>query len=419
MNLYNELKWRGLIKDVSDEVLAKQLLNEEKITFYCGFDPSAPSLTIGNFVQVVRMRLLQKYGHKPIALVGGATGLIGDPKESGERKLLTLEQSLDNAKGLERQLSKYVDFTGDNGAILVNNYDWISKINVIEFLRDYGKEFSINYMLNKEVVASRLQAGLSYTEFSYILLQSIDFLHLYNNYNCRLQFGGSDQWGNITAGLELIRKKTGHGDKAIALSSPLLLKADGTKFGKSESGTLWLDPKLTSPYVIYQYLINAGDNEVIDYLKALTLLSKGEIESLTEKLKTQPEKRESQKRLGEEVVKFLHGLKACDQVVKITECLFTGSVDLLSGDEIEQLNNNIPTTNISTAMDIVNLLVEASIAPSRREARELITNGAIYINGEKVTNVDSIIDNDLAIDNKYIVIRKGKKNYFLIIIDKK
>ncbi len=414
MKLFDELKWRGLIKDVSNEELAEQLLNNEKIAFYCGFDPTGSSLTIGHLVQVMRMCLLQRAGHTPIVLVGGATGLIGDPKQDGERKLLTLEESLNNAAEIKKQLSKYVDFNGENAAILVNNYDWISKIDIIEFLRDYGKNFSINYMLAKDTVASRLESGISYTEFSYMMLQAIDFLTLYKNYNCRLQFGGSDQWGNITAGLELIRKMLGDNKKVIGISSPLLMKADGTKFGKSESGALWLDSEKTSPYEIYQYFMNSSDSDVINYLKTLTLLKKELIEELEKDLKSEPEKRKAQKVLSKEVVTFIHGEEAYEQALKITEALFSGEVSKLSGAEIEQSFRDIPSTKITDPLNLVDLLIVAKIAPSKREARELINNGAISVNGEKEDKIDVIIDKGRAIDGKFIIIRKGKKNYFLI-----
>ncbi|MFP4178298.1 MAG: tyrosine--tRNA ligase, partial [Acholeplasmataceae bacterium] len=306
MTLYEELIWRDMIKDISDETGAKRLLNEERTSFYCGFDPTGASLTVGHLVQVVRMRLLQEHGHRAIALIGGATGLIGDPKQTSERKLLTLSESLENAGRIEAQLRGLL--TDD--ASYVNNYSWIRDIDMITFLRDYGKLFSINYMLAKETIAKRLETGISYTEFSYMLIQAIDFLHLYENENCKLQFGGSDQWGNITAGLELIRKVHGDSHGAIGLSSPLLLKADGTKFGKSEKGALWLDAELTSPYEIYQYFLNAADADVEMYLKTLTLLSKDEIEAVLTESRLAPEKRLAQKRLASEVVSFVHGKRA-------------------------------------------------------------------------------------------------------------
>lgn len=413
MNLFEELKWRDMIKDVSDEELAKKFLNDEKITFYCGFDPSADSLTIGHVVQVIRSRLLQKYGHRPIILVGGATGLIGDPKETEERKLLTLEKSLENAKKVEAQLRKYLSFEGDNKAIVVNNYDWISKINMIEFLRDYGKFFNINYMLAKETVSRRLETGISYTEFSYMILQSIDWLHLYKNYNCVIQFGGSDQWGNITAGLELMRKKEENA-KVVALSSPLLLKSDGTKFGKSESGALWLDEEKTSPYQMYQYFVNTDDKDVVTYLKLLTLLTREEIESLELKLKENPELRETQKVLSKEIILFLYDEDTYNQVLKITDTLFNGNVSELSEKEIEDSLKEVYAGEINSDINLIDLLVDKNICASKREAREFITGNAISINGNKINDIDYIISEDSLMHNRFIVIRRGKKNYYLI-----
>jgi tyrosyl-tRNA synthetase len=414
MKLFEELNWRGFIKDVSDIELATKLLNEEKINFYCGFDPTAASLTIGHLVQIIRILLLQKHGHRPIVLVGGATGLIGDPKESGERKLLTLDQSLKNAESIKQQLSKYIDFNDENGTIMVNNYDWISKINIIEFLRDYGKNFTINYMLAKDSVTSRLETGISYTEFSYMLIQAIDFMHLYKNYNCRLQFGGSDQWGNITTGLELIRKTIGESEKVIGISSYLLTKADGTKFGKSESGALWLDEKITSPYTIYQYFLNSSDADVIKYLKSLTLLDPEVIMELEQKVIAEPHLREAQKVLAKEVVILLHGEEAYNKSLKITNALFDGKVKDLNIDELEHALNDVPNTNIDNDINIVDLLVLANIASSKREAREFVEKNAISINDEKITDINYQITASNALNNKYTVIRRGKKNYYLI-----
>lgn len=415
MSLYEELIKRDLIKDVSNEELAKKMLNDEKITFYCGFDPSAESLQLGNFVQVVRMKLLQKYGHRPIVLVGGATGLIGDPKQSGERKLLTLEQSLHNAEKLKVQLSKYIDISSEDKGILVNNYDWISKIDTISFLRDYGKHFNINYMLSKDTVANRLDTGISYTEFSYMLIQAIDFLKLNEKYNCKLQFGGSDQWGNITAGLELIRKTNGDNTDVIGISSPLLTKADGTKFGKSESGALWLDENLTSPYQIYQYLINTADADVIRYLKTLTLLDINEIENLEKSMTNEmKENRVGQKLLAKEVVTLIHGEDAYNRAIKITDVLFSGDIKNLSLNELEECFKGVVSSKIKEGSNVVDMLVETNILPSKREAREMINNSAITINGEKVMDENIVYKKDKLLYNKYIVVRKGKKTYYLI-----
>ncbi len=409
MKLFEELVWRGLVKDVSNETLAKKLLDEDKICFYCGFDPSAPSLQLGNFTQIVKMLLLEKYGHKPIVLIGGATGLIGDPRQSGERKLLTLEESLKNAQKIKSQIDKMF-----KNAITVNNYDWISKINMITFLRDYGKSFNINYMLAKDTVANRLENGISYTEFSYMILQAIDFLHLYREKKCLLQFGGSDQWGNITAGLDLIRKVEGDNSEVIGMSSPLLTKSDGTKFGKSESGALWLDKNLTFPYELYQYLINTQDKDVVNYLKYLTLLSREEIIDLEEKRDKNPELREAQKTLAKEVVTLIHGIEEYNKALKATETLFVGNIKELDTSLIEVVFKDVPNYEIKESKNILDLLVESSICSSKREAKEMITTGSITINGEKETDCNKEISKKDAIDHKYTIIRKGKKKYYLL-----
>jgi tyrosyl-tRNA synthetase len=410
MNLFDELKWRGMLKDISNEEEAKKMLNDEKMVFYIGFDPSADSLTIGNFVQIIRIKLIQNHGHQPIILVGGATGLIGDPKETEERKLLTLETSLNNAKKIEAQLKRYLSFDGDNKAIVVNNYDWISKINTIEFLRDYGKYFNINYMLSKETVSKRLETGISYTEFSYMILQALDWLHLYKTYNCTVQFGGSDQWGNITAGLELIRKKEDNA-RVVALSSPLLLKADGTKFGKSEKGSLWLDEEKTSPYELYQYFYNSADADVITYLKLLTLFEKDEIDRLETSLKESPEKREAQKALAYEVVRFIHGEEEALKAKETSEKVFSnGGID--ENMPTVKANRNI----IEKGINITDLLTDTKITSSKSEARRLIEQNGISMNQDKVTDINKIINLDDFKDNS-IIIQKGKKSFTKIDIE--
>lgn len=410
MNLFEELKWRGLIKDVSNEELAKKLLNDEKITFYCGFDPTADSLTIGHLVQIMRLRFLEQYGHQPIVLIGGGTGLIGDPSgRSSERKLLTLEETLANANKIKTQFKKYLP-----NAIYVNNYDWLSKINVIEFLRDYGKHFTVNYMLAKDTVATRLEGGISFTEFSYMIIQALDWLHLYKHYNCKLQFGGSEQWGNITAGLELIRKILGDNTEVLGLSSPLLTKADGKKFGKSESGNLWLDENRTSAYALYQYFINTQDKDVINYLKMLTLLSKEEIEVLEQKVINEPELREAQKVLGREIVTFVHGQDAYENALRITEILFNGEVSQLTSNEIEDALSDVFVGEISDNINIVVLLVQTNITSSKREAKELVESNAISVNGNRVNDINYLVTKTNAINHEYTVIRRGKKKYYLI-----
>ncbi len=412
MKLYDELIWRGLIKDVSDEDLARKLLNEEKVKFYCGFDPTGQSLTVGHLVQVVRILLLAKYGHKPIILIGGATGLIGDPKQTAERKLLTIEESLANAEKIKIQLSQFID---ENKSIFVNNYDWIKNIDMIAFLRDYGKLFSINYMLAKDTVQRRLDIGISYTEFSYMLLQAIDFLKLYQNEGCQMQFGGSDQWGNITTGLEMIRKVEGDKAEAVGLSSPLLLKADGTKFGKSESGTLWLDADLTSPYELYQYFVNAADADVDNYLKMLTLLDKEDILKLEKAAQEAPEKREAQKTLACEIVKLVHGKEALDEAIKVTEALFSGNFNDLSEKAFKMLAKTLDTVNVTGDINIVDALIQAKLASSKREARQFVQGNAVSINGTKEKELNCDLIPAEAFYNTYTVIKRGKKKYALIM----
>ncbi len=399
MKLYEELVWRGLVKDVSNENLAKKLLNEDSISFYCGFDPSAPSLQLGNFTQVVKMLLMEKYGHKPIVLIGGATGLIGDPRQSGERKLLTVEESLANAKKIKTQMDMMF-----KNAMMVNNYDWISKIDMITFLRDYGKSFSVNYMLAKDTVANRLENGISYTEFSYMILQSIDFLHLYKNNRCLLQFGGSDQWGNITAGLDLIRKIEGDNSEVIGMSSPLLTKSDGTKFGKSEGGALWLDKEMTSPYELYQYLINTPDNDVISYLKYLTLLSVEEIIELEKSKDNAPELREAQKALAFEVINLIHGKEEALKAKEASEAIFSSGLSANMPTEKISLNENI---------NVLDLLVKVNLFSSKSEARRNIEQGGVTINDKKIEDVNQLITKDDFKDNMMIV-KKGKKTFLKI-----
>lgn len=411
MKLYDELVWRGLIKDVSNEERARDLLDNDKIKFYCGFDPTGESLTIGHMVQVVRMLLLEKYGHTPIVLIGGATGLIGDPRQTSERKLLTLEESLLNAEKIKVQLSQFLD---PNQAIFVNNYDWIGKIDMISFLRDYGKHFSINYMIAKDTVQKRLDIGISYTEFSYMLIQAIDFLHLYRELDCKLQFGGSDQWGNITTGLELIRKLEGENSKAIGLSSPLLLKADGSKFGKSETGALWLDSNLTTPYEIYQYFLNASDADIENYLKQLTLLSRPEIEDLVQKQLEKPELRQAQKKLAYEIVKLIHGEDAIKQALKVTDALFLGEFSDLSKTEFQMLTKTLDTVSITEPKGLLDILVETNLASSKREARTFVQSGAIMINDIKMDDIEYVVTNEHALHDAYAVVRRGKKKYAII-----
>lgn len=407
MTLFEELQWRGLIKDCSDLELAKKSINVDKTMFYTGFDPTGQSLTVGHLVQLLRIRFMQEHGFKVICLIGGATGLIGDPRESGERQLLTLETSLNNAKKIKEQISKYL--IADQ-TIYVNNYDWLSKVSLIELLRDYGKHFNINYMLSKDIVSRRLETGISFTEFSYMILQSIDFLKLYKEYNCKLQFGGSDQWGNITSGLELIRKIEGQND-AVGISSPLLTKSDGKKFGKSESGTIWLDKELTSPYELYQYFLNTPDSDVIKIMKVLTLLSYEEITKLEKELQEKPEERSAHKKLAYEIVKLVHGIDDANEVIDVSNALFNNSFDTLNKSGFEMLLSIFKADKLTENQLLVDALISLGLASSKREAREFIKSGAVYVNDNKIVDLEYILNSNDTYFEKYVVVRRGKKKF--------
>lgn len=409
MDLFKQLEYRGMVKDVSDLELAKQLLNEQKIKFYVGYDPTGESLTVGHLVQIVRMLYLQKHGHTPVVLIGGGTGLIGDPRETSERSLLTLEKSLENAKKIENQIRGLIK----GNVEFVNNYEWLSKISLISFLRDYGKHFSVSYMLHKDTVQKRLESGISYTEFSYMILQSIDWLNLYQNRDVKIQFGGSDQWGNLTSGLELIRRVLGKND-AVGLSSPLLLKADGTKFGKSESGALWLDKELTSPYELYQYFLNSSDTDIEQFLKLLTLIEQDEIETILETHREKPELRHAQKVLAKAVVELVHGKEELETALQVTDALFSGEFDGLTKSAYKTLESVINVVHFN-GENLIELVVKSGLASSNREAREFISNGAISIQGEKITDsMYNVVETSKAFDS-YAIIRRGKKKYALIV----
>jgi tyrosyl-tRNA synthetase len=417
MELLEDLQFRGLINQMTDEEGLRKLLNEEKVKLYVGFDPTADSLHIGHLLPILMLRRFQLAGHQPVALVGGATGLIGDPSgRKTERTLNSVEVVAGWVKSIQNQLSQFLDFdTNENPAIMANNYDWISKMDVISFLRDVGKYFGLNYMLAKDSVQSRLETGISFTEFSYQILQSLDFLKLYETENVRLQVGGSDQWGNITAGLELIRKTKGDDAKAFGLTVPLVTKADGTKFGKSEGNAVWLDPEKTTPYEFYQFWINTDDRDVVKYLKYFTFLSHEEILELEKATEEVPEKRLAQKALAEDVTKLVHGEEALQQAIRISDALFNGDIRELSATEIEQGFKDVPSyINNDETIGLVDLLVNAKISPSKRQAREDIQNGAIYINGDRKTDLQYILSSEDKIEGKYTVIRRGKKKYFLI-----
>ena len=409
MNLYEDLKWRGLLYQQTDDDLAEKL-NNEKLVFYLGADPTADSLHIGHLLAYLVAKRLEDYGHKPILVIGGGTGLIGDPSfKSQERKLLSIEESLKNAEGIARQAKHILP-----EATIVNNYDWLSSLNAIEFLRDIGKHFNVAYMMSKDSVKSRIENGISFTEFSYQIIQAWDFEHLYRNYNCTLQIGGQDQWGNITAGMELIRKIHTIEAKVYGITFPLVTKADGTKFGKTESGAVWLDKNKTSVYDFYQYWINTADQDVINRLKQFTFLSKDQIDELEETLVKEPEKRLAQKVLAEEITKIVHGEKELRKAIKVTEALFSGDVSDLDIEEIEMGFSNLDSIEITDEKPLIDCLIDLNIASSKRQARELITSNAITVNGNKETDLDFLVKKENALHQKYTIIRKGKKKYSII-----
>ena len=398
MTFFEELEWRGVVKDISSPDL-KDKLNNEKLTFYLGTDPTADSLHIGHYASFVTAKRLAMHGHKPIILVGGATGLIGDPRPTAEREIISKEKVAENIKGLTKQVTKLLD----GKAKVVNNYDWTKDVTFLDFLRDIGKYINVNYMLNKDIISRRLDTGITYAEFSYTLLQGFDFLHLFNNENCVLQAAGSDQWGNITTGIELIRKI--EGKEAYGFTMPLILDSTGKKFGKSEGNALWLDKEKTSPYKIYQYLINSEDSKVVEYLKVFTFLSREEIESLEKDTLEHPELRKAQKALAYEVVKDLHGVEEAEIARKTSEEVFSKgySEEGMPSEDIKLEDNT----------NILDLLVLSKIAPSKSEARRLVQGNGISINGEKVSDVNMIIDEKLFKDNS-LVISKGKKTHIQV-----
>ena len=413
MNILEELQYRGLIQQLTDEEGLAKKLSEEPVVLYAGFDPTADSLHIGHLLPVLCLKRFQMAGHLPIALVGGGTGLIGDPSgRSTERSLNTQDVVEEWTEKLKGQLSRFLDFeSGVNPARMANNYNWLGDLNVITFLRDIGKNFSVNYMLAKDSVDSRLSNGISFTEFSYMILQAYDFYRMNTDINCSLQVGGSDQWGNITAGLELIGKSTGN--KAFGLTMPLVTKSDGSKFGKTAGGAVWLDPDKTSPYQFYQFWINTHDNDVVKFLKYFTFLSRDEISRLEAQVSESPEKREAQRVLAKEVTELVHGQEAAESAIKISEVLFSGNVSILTGKEIEDAFQDVPSTEVSGEISLIDLLLAVKAAPSKRQAKQDIESGAVSLNGTKVTELDKSLQQSDLLEGKYIVIRRGKRNYYL------
>lgn len=401
MTLYEDLKWRGLIKDVSTPKL-QEILDNQKITFYWGTDPSADSLHLGHYSSLVTAKRLSNYGHRPILLIGGSTGLIGDPRPTAEREIISKEAVMKNAEGIKSQVDKIFD----GKAKIVNNYDWTKDVTLLDFLRDIGKYINVNYMLDKDIIKRRLETGITYAEFSYTLLQGFDFLKLFEQENCILQAEGSDQWGNITTGIELIKKITGK--EAYGFTMPLILDKNGKKFGKSEGNALWLDIHKTSAYELYQYLVNTDDELVIDYLKVFTFLTKEEIESIAKEQEEHPETRIAQKELAKQIITDIHGESEYLHAKEVSECLFTGKVANLTDKEIATVFKGVPTFAYQN-IPLIELLVENKITSSKREAREFLNANAITVNGEVIQDENYILE-----DKKYNIIRRGKKKYFLI-----
>ena len=405
MTLYEDLKWRGLVKDVSSPEIENKL-NNEKITFYWGTDPTADSLHLGHYSSLITAKRLAKAGHHPLLLVGGATGLIGDPRPTAEREIISKEVINKNLEGIKKQ----VDRIFEGKAEIVNNYDWFKDFTLLDFLRDVGKYINVNYMLDKDIIRRRLETGITYAEFSYTLIQGYDFLKLFNDKNCILQAEGSDQWGNITTGIDLIRKVTGR--EAYGFTMPLVLDSTGNKFGKSEGNALWLDKNKTSSYKLYQYLINVEDSMVISYLKIFTFLTREEIEELEVKNKEHPEYREAHKALAREIITDLHGKDEYEKAVRLSEVLFTEDFKDLKANEIEEIFKGNEIKDI-TSDNLVDLVIEIGAAKSKREAREFILGNAIKVNGDKVNDLEYIVSDKDYLDNKYIIIKRGKKNYYV------
>ena len=414
MDILEELKYRECLFQTTEGV--DKRIAEGAAKIYLGVDPTAASMTIGNLIPVIMLRRLQLAGHHPIALVGGGTGLIGDPSgKDRERKLNTEEVVAGNTASLRSELSRLLDFeSGSNPASLVSNLDWLGEIKMISFLRDVGKHFSVNAMMAKESVSSRMETGISFTEFSYMILQAYDFLELYRRHNCEIQIGGSDQWGNITAGIDLIRRELGK--QAFGFTNSLLERSDGKKFGKSEKGAIFLNPELTSPYQFYQWFINVPDADVVKFLKIFTFLERDAIDALGKEVEAAPEKREGQRVLAEAVTGFVHGQDAAKRAIHISEALFYGNLTELNEQEVEEGFSDVPSFTLTgdTEKGLIDLLVEAGVSESKRQAREDIKNGAVSVNGERRTELDTNLTSQDTLAGKFVVIRRGKHKYFLV-----
>jgi tyrosyl-tRNA synthetase len=418
-NVFDELRWRGLLYDHIEGT--EQLLGTQKVTIYNGFDATGDSLHVGHMVPLITLARLQRYGHHPIALAGGGTSMIGDPSgKAGERQLLSIAEVEANSESIKHQLERFLDFeVKSNPARVMNNASWLMELNLVEFLRDVGKHFSVNYMVSKESVSTRLarESGISFTEFSYMLLQAYDYLYLFDHIGCRLQTGGSDQWGNITAGVELIRRM--RGENVYAMVYPLITKADGTKFGKTESGSVWLAPARTSPYRFYQFWLNTDDRDVIMYLKFFTFLARAEIETLEQAVAARPEQREAQQALARVMTETVHGPTALGRVEQATQVLFGGEVTGLSAEEIRDIFAEVPSSELakdqlSGGMNIVDLMAESGVTKSKGEARRLIADGGAYLNNHRVGSVDELVEVQNLLEGRFLVLRKGRKNYHLV-----
>ncbi|MFE4540114.1 tyrosine--tRNA ligase [Streptomyces scopuliridis] len=411
-DIVDELKWRGLFAQSTDEDALRKALADGPVTFYCGFDPTAPSLHVGHLVQVLTVRRLQRAGHRPLALVGGATGQIGDPRPTAERTLNDPETVAGWVRRLRSQIEPFLDFEGPNAATMVNNLDWTASLSAIEFLRDVGKHFRVNKMLTKDSIARRLESdeGISYTEFSYQLLQSMDFLELYRRYGCVLQQGGSDQWGNLTAGLDLIHRLE-PGATVHALATPLMTKADGTKFGKTEGGAVWLDPEMTTPYAFYQFWLNVDDRDISAYSRILSFRSQAELEELERATAERPQARAAQRALAEELTTLVHGADQCAAVVAASRALF-GQGELAELDEatLSAALSELPRAEVPEPASVVDLFAETGLAPSKSAARRTVKEGGAYVNNVKVSDADVVPDRSELLHGRWLVLRRGKRN---------
>lgn len=414
MNIIDDLEKRGLLDNFSDEEKVKKLFDTPQ-TVYCGFDPSAKSLQLGNFIMITILQRLQKAGHRVIAMLGGATGMIGDPSgKKAERKFLSPNQVMDNAECIRNQLAKYIDTSDPNKGLILNNYEWWSKTNILTFLRDYGKNFQVGYMLAKDIVKSRLEAGISYAEFSYMILQAGDFDNLFRDYHCTMQFGGGDQWGNLTTALDFVKKKEGSDCGAEVFSFKLITDSQGKKFGKSESGALYLDPTMTTPYHIYQYFMNVSDSDVLKYLYIFDDRPIEEIDAIYKAHLEHPELRNGQKELARVIVTRLHGEKAAEDCLKMSVALFTDSFQGLSEESLKELTDGLTVVEESEDINLLDALIKTGLAKSKREAREFVSAGAVKINGEKTADLEKVITKADALDGGYIFIKRGKKLYAVL-----